>query len=193
MKKVILSGVLAEKFGAEYELDVHNAREACIALSRMIPGFEAFMANAHLKDIRFAVWHGQHNIGESELNMRTSSEVVRIDPVVGAAKQGVLETIIGAVLIVVGIVVTGMSFGAAAPVGGALIGAGIGLMIGGIMSMLTPQVDPDDANGDGNKPNKGFGGAVTTVAQGNPIPLIYGYRGVGGFLISGEIVPEDQQ
>ena len=66
-------------------------------------------------------------------------------------------------------------------------------MLGGIMSMLMPKAEAEDQNSDGNKANKGFGGAVTTVAQGNPVPLLYGERGVGGFLISAEIISEDQQ
>ena len=58
--------------------------------------------------------------------------------------------------------------------------------------MLMPTMDTESGNDDGNKASKGFGGAVTTVAQGYPVPILYGERGVGGFLISGEIVPIDQ-
>ncbi|HAV3816158.1 TPA: tail assembly protein, partial [Acinetobacter baumannii] len=46
-------------------------------------------------------------------------------------------------------------------------------------------------NQDGNRANKGFGGAVTTVAQGNPVPVLYGQREVGGFIASAGQYPED--
>ena len=43
--------------------------------------------------------------------------------------------------------------------------------------MLMPKIDnTQDQNQDGNRANKGFGGAVTTVAQGNPVPILYGQR-----------------
>ena len=191
MKTVILGGVLGEKFGREYKLDVRNAREACRALAQMVSGFEAFMTNAHNQGIEFAVWHGENNVGYGELDFTTSSSVLRIDPLIGGAKEGLLQTIVGAILVVVGVVLMFIPGGQAfAP---SLIGAGLGLMLGGIMSMLMPKAEAGDQNSDGNKANKGFGGAVTTVAQGNPVPLLYGERGVGGFLISAEIIPEDQQ
>ena len=85
-------------------------------------------------------------------------------------------------------VVTGMGF---APAGAALIGAGVGLMVGGISQMLMPKVDAQDNNQDGNKANKGFGGAVTTIAQGNPVPILYGEREIGGFIMSASQLPED--
>ena len=66
------------------------------------------------------------------------------------------------------------------------------MMVGGVAMMLMPKVDnTQDENQDGNKANKGFGGAVTTVAQGNPVPVLYGRREVGGFIASAGQYPED--
>jgi hypothetical protein len=59
---------------------------------------------------------------------------------------GLLQTILGAVLLVAGVVVTGLSYGWAAPVGGALTSAGIGLMAGGVIQMLSPQTPGWQAN-----------------------------------------------
>ena len=86
MKTIILTGILGKKFGERYELEVNNAKEACLALSKMIPGFELFMTNAHLDGIRFAIWNGEMNIGEEELDFKTASNIIRIEPVMGAAK-----------------------------------------------------------------------------------------------------------
>lgn len=65
-----------------------------------------------------------------------------------------------------------------------LFGAGVGMFVGGIASMLTPKANAQDQNQDGNKSNFGFGGAVTTIAQGNPVPILYGQREVGGFIVN---------
>ncbi|HDH7781159.1 TPA: tail assembly protein, partial [Acinetobacter nosocomialis] len=86
----------------------------------------------------------------------------------------------GAVMVVVGVLVTVGTLGGGAPLGAALIGSGIGMMLGGVAMMLMPKVDTtQDQNQDGNRANKGFGGAVTTVAQGNPVPILYGQREIG--------------
>ena len=103
--------------------------------------------------------------------MNTEAEVIHIVPrVVGAGGNGILQTVLGAVMVVVGVLMTVGTLGGGAPLGAALIGSGIGMMLGGVAMMLMPKVDTtQDQNQDGNRANKGFGGAVTTVAQGNPV------------------------
>ena len=190
LKTIKLYGILAKKFGKEFRLDVENTREAMRALSVQVPGFEHFMLHAHEQGLEFAVFQDKQNISETELDMSTSAKVIKVVPKVKGA-GGAFQTIIGAVLVVVGIVVTGMSFGSAGAVGAALIGAGVGMMVGGIAMMLMPKIENQDQNQDGNKANKGFGGAVTTIAQGNPVPVLYGQREVGGFIASAGQYPED--
>ena len=190
LKTIKLYGILAKKFGKEFRLDVENTREAMRALSVQIPGFEKFMLHAHEQGLRFAVFQDKQNISEKELDMSTDARVIKIVPkVVGAGGDGgILNTILGAVLIVVGVVMNVWAPGS----GTALIGAGIGMFIGGVAQMLMPKVDQNqDQNQDGNKSNFGFGGAVTTIAQGNPVPVLYGQREVGGFIASAGQYPED--
>ena len=188
LKKIRLYGILAKKFGKEFRLDVENTREAMRALSVQVQGFEHFMLHAHEQGLEFAVFQDKQNIGETELDMSTSAKVIKVVPKVKGA-GGVVQTIIGAVLVVVGAVM--VFTGVGAPVGMALIGAGVGMMVGGIAMMLMPKIENQDQNQDGNKANKGFGGAVTTVAQGNPVPVLYGQREVGGFIASAGQYPED--
>ncbi|MFV5311418.1 tail assembly protein [Acinetobacter schindleri] len=190
LKTIKLYGILAKKFGKEFRLDVENTREAMRALCVQVPGFEHFMLHAHEQGLEFAVFQDKQNISETELDMSTSAKVIKVVPKVKGA-GGAVQTILGAVLVVVGIVVTGMSFGSAGAVGAALIGAGVGMMVGGIAQMLMPKIENQDQNQDGNKANKGFGGAVTTIAQGNPVPVLYGQREVGGFIASAGQYPED--
>ena len=188
LKTIKLYGILAKRFGKEFRLDVENTREAMRALSVQIQGFEHFMLHAHEQGLEFAVFQDEQNIGETELDMNTSAKVIKVVPKVkGAGGDGVLQTILGAVMVVVGGVA--MYFGQ--PWGASLVGAGIGMMVGGIAMMLMPKIDNQDQNQDGNKANKGFGGAVTTVAQGNPVPVLYGQREVGGFIASAGQYPED--
>lgn len=192
LKKIRFYGILAKKFGKEFRLDVENTREAMRALSVQVPGFEHFMLHAHEQGLEFAVFQDEQNISETELDMNTSAKVIKVVPKVKGA-GGAFQTIFGAVLVVVGIVVgvtTGWT-GVGGAAGAALIGAGAGMMVGGIAMMLMPKIENQDQNQDGNKANKGFGGAVTTVAQGNPVPVLYGQREVGGFIASAGQYPED--
>lgn len=196
LKTIKLYGVLAKKFGKQFKLDVANTREAVRALSVQIPGFEKFMLHAHEHGLTFAVFQDKHNISEKELDMGTEATVVKIVPkVIGAGGDGgVLNTILGAVMVVVGVVVGYVAgwTGIGAQVGVSLIGAGIGMMVGGVAQMLMPKIDnSQDQNQDGNKANFGFGGAVTTVAQGNPVPVLRGRREIGGFIVSAGQYAED--
>jgi len=92
-----------------------------------------------------------------------------------------------------GAVMTIMSGGTATPFTAGLMMSGASRMIGGVIQMLSPmqgglgrREDPD------NKPSYAFGGPVNTVAQGNPIPIGYGKRRIGGAIISAGIYAEDQ-
>lgn len=190
LKTIKLYGILAKKFGKQFKLDVANTREAIRALSAQIPGFEKFMLHAHEHGLGFAVYQDKHNISEYEIDMSTDAAVIKIVPkVIGAGgDNGVLQVVLGMVLVVAGY----FTFGATSPYGMALIGAGVGMAIGGITQMLMPTVDTtQDGNQDGNRANKGFGGAVTTVAQGNPVPVLRGRREIGGFIVSAGQYPED--
>ena len=190
LKTIKLYGILAKKFGKQFKLDVANTREAIRALSAQIPGFEKFMLHAHEHGLGFAVYLDKHNISEYEIDMSTDAAVIKIVPkVIGAGgDNGVLQVVLGVVLVVAGY----FTFGATSPYGMALIGAGVGMAIGGITQMLMPTVDTtQDGNQDGNRANKGFGGAVTTVAQGNPVPVLRGRREIGGFIVSAGQYPED--
>ena len=190
LKTIKLYGILAKKFGKQFKLDVANTREAIRALSTQIPGFEKFMLHAHEHGLGFAVYLDKHNISEYEIDMSTDAAVIKIVPkVIGAGgDNGVLQVVLGVVLVVAGY----FTFGATSPYGMALIGAGVGMAIGGITQMLMPTVDTtQDGNQDGNRANKGFGGAVTTVAQGNPVPVLRGRREIGGFIVSAGQYPED--
>ncbi len=188
LKTIKLYGILAKKFGKEFHLAVDNTREAMRALCVQVPGFEHFMLHAHEQGLEFAVFQDKQNISETELDMSTSAKVIKVVPrVMGAGGNGVLQTILGAVMVVVGVVA--MAYGQAW--GANLVGAGIGMMVGGVAMMLMPKIENQDQNQDGNKANKGFGGAVTTIAQGNPVPVLYGQREVGGFIASAGHYPED--
>lgn len=188
-----LYGVLGARFGRVHRLAVQTSAEAVKALCINLDGLESYLLNAKKNGMTFAVFRGRRNIGADDFKNLAGSTDIRIAPVMeGAKKAGLFQTILGAVMVVAGIVVTGMTFGSAGVIGAGMVSAGIGMMAGGIYQMLSPQPkglqwrdDPD------NKPSYAFGGSVNTLAMGNPVALLYGEREIGGAIISAGIVAED--
>lgn len=192
MTTIRLYGRLRQ-FGRSFRMAVSTPAEAVKSLCVQIPGFERFLSNAKSKGLEFAVFRGKTNLTERELGF-TGEGDIRIAPVItGSKRGGALQTIIGAVLIVVGLVITGGTFGAGAPFGSALIMMGGSMILGGVIQMLSPQAGGlKTSAAPENTPGYAFGSAKNTTASGSPVPLCYGKRRVGGAIISAAIYAEDQ-
>lgn len=182
LRNIELHGVLGDKFGKHFQFDVESVKEACEALSYQVEGFRKFMLTSKQHGMDFAVFLDDVNIGEEEIGMKSGAKVIRIVPKIrgaGGDAMGWIQVIAGAALI---------GFSGGNP---AMIAAGAGMLAGGAASLLMPRPTITPQDPDGNKPSYAFGGAVTTVAEGNPVPLLYGRRQVGGAVISMMVVNED--
>lgn len=195
MRTVKLYGELAKRFGKEHSFAVRNAREAIAALKATIPGFTAYMSRAHLSKVAFKVWAGGTSLDYSDLNNPSGrNDIIRISPVIMGAGSGWFKVLLGAVLVVGGILVTGLTFGAAGQVGGAMISVGVGLIFGGVADLLTsPPKGPAERESTINKNSYLFNGPANVTAQGNPIPVIYGRLLAGSCVISAGVESYEQQ
>ena len=196
MTQIELGGVLGKTFGKTHHRLISTV-EATRALAATVPGFEKYMITSDRRGLTYAVFRGKKNIGKDDLGFPVTKEVIRIVPVViGGKKAGVLQTILGAVLVVVGAVVGVMTSwtGVGGVIGSAMVSAGIGMMAGGVIQMLSPQPGglASKQSAD-NQASYAFGGVTNTAAQGYPVPLGYGRRRIGGAIISAGIYVEDQQ
>lgn len=189
LRDIELGGILGRKFGKIHRLDVRTPREAVQALGALYPKFKKYFMEAHTAHGRvFAFYVGKRNIAEVDIDMPAGSQSIRIQPVIQGSKQaGLLQTIVGAILIVVGVLTSWTG------VGLAIGAAGIGMVAGGVIQMLSPQPKGLSLSGSDteNQANYAFGNPVNTVAQGNPVGLGYGFREIGGAIISAEITTED--
>lgn len=183
LREIRLHGALGRKFGRVHRLAVESAAEAIRALCANFPAFER-----HLRENSepgYHVWVGRQNIGSDDLVLPAGrDEPIRISPrIAGAKKGGLLQTIVGVVLIVVGTFVPGMQW---------LVPAGVALALGGVAQMLTPvPKQGKDGGSTDNKPSYVFSGAVNTTAQGSPVPVLYGQMIVGSAVISAGIYSKD--
>ena len=186
MVTLILGGYLGKKFGRYHKFSVYRASEAIKAMCTNYPEFEEALLSAKSKGFEFAVFMGNRNITNAEHLTMGAHETLRIIPIMeGSKRAGLFQTIIGAIIFVASFFVPGM-YGWGQQVG-------VALMVGGVVQLLTPQAKGLKSKEDtDNQASYAFGGPTNTTAQGNPIPLLYGEREIGGAVISAEILSEDQ-
>lgn len=182
---VRLGGYLGKQFGKHHRFLVSTPGEVIKALCMQIAGFKNALKVSESKGMTFAVFNGKHNIHENDhFSFMCKNSLTILPLYIGSKRGGILQTILGVILIVVG-----TYFGQAWAVQ-----AGIGLTLGGVVQMLSPQPQALKLKQDSeNSSSYAFGGPVNTTAQGNPIGVLYGKREVGGAIISAGILAEDQQ
>lgn len=180
---IVLTGPLRKKFGRTHrrQLDSGRSWEALKALSCTLPGFKEEVRRLARLGMRFAVFRNGENVGVDGLEIGGTREL-KIAPVLeGSKRAGILQTVLGAVLLVASI-----WFPSLAP-------AGIALVAGGVIQMLSPQASGlRQSASPENLPSYAFGSAKNTTASGNPVPICIGRRRWGGAIISASIYAEDK-
>ncbi|CAN2968264.1 tail assembly protein [Pseudomonas carnis] len=183
MTTIKLSGSLAQKFGRMHRRQVASGDtwEVFRALKATIDGFEAEIRRLDRLGLRFAIFRNRKNVGPDEFGMGGAREI-RIVPVVeGSKRGGILQIVLGVVLI------------AASYFGAPTAPAGIALLAGGVIQMLSPQAAGlKQSASPENMPSYAFGSAKNTTASGNPVPICIGERRWGGAIISASIYAEDK-
>lgn len=125
-------------------------------------------------------------IEASELNLKFGElKTIDIIPVIqGAGKGGSIASIVvGVVLVVVGAILTAYGGGG---IGVPMIIAGLGLIAGGVINLLTqpPKFDDFREIGGGKRGSFLFNGPENTTREGGPVPVGYGRLIVGSQVIS---------
>ncbi|KEY46660.1 hypothetical protein DQ02_13920 [Citrobacter amalonaticus] len=197
MVTIELYGQLGKLFGKSHKRVVRTNAEAIHALCKTIDNFERFLNSSRIRGLTFAVFRGQDNIGLDDMGYPVTGETIKIVPLlIGSKKAGALQTILGAVLVVVGVVIgyfTGWT-GVGWAIGSKMAMMGGAMMLGGVVQMLSPQSAGLASKQDAaNQASYAFGGVTNTAAQGYPVPILYGKRRIGGAIISAGIYVEDQQ
>lgn len=184
MTTIKLSGSLAQKFGRLHRRQVGSGDtwEVFRALKATIDGFEAEIRRLDRLGLRFAIFRNRKNAGLDQFGMGGTKEV-RIVPVVeGAKRAGLLQTVLGVILIAMSTITNG-----------ATLAPGIALTAGGVIQMLSPQAAGlKQSASPENMPSYAFGSAKNTTASGNPVPICIGERRWGGAIISASVYAEDK-
>lgn len=194
MATIRMFGPLGKLFGKTHQRLIRTTHEAFRALAATLPGFEKYMNSSKARGLTYAIFVDKKNIGEEDLEFPNNGREIHIVPVImGSKKAGMLQTILGAVLVVVGAIAYAYGGMAVSQMGVSMMGAGIAATAGGVIQLLSPQpggiASKQDAD---NKASYAFGGVTNTASQAYPVPIAYGKRRIGGAIISAGIYVEDK-
>jgi len=188
LTEIRLLSTMGKKYGRTHlvRLDTKTPAEAVRWLVSQFPSARQYLSTAHLKGITFAVFRGRgntrENIGRDQL-AEPAGDCITFAPVHAGSKQGLLQTVLGAVLIAADVLFFHTGY---------LTTLGVSLVAGGIVQMLSPQPKlQKNADSADNQASYVFSGPVNTTAQGNPVPVLYGRMIVGSAVISAGMEADD--
>lgn len=188
-------GGYLKKYG-NHKFFVNTPAEAIRAMLIQVKGFDEAFRAAGKRGVQFAVRTDNRNIVDVEHLHMGKPKVVKLIPKYSGGKNSGLTFLAVAAIIIATVYTGGVAgFAAAGTTSGSIATSiAVSLAIGGITQMLTPQPKGLSSSTDAdNKASYAFGGPVNTAAQGVPVPVFYGYREVGGAVVSASMVSEDQQ
>ncbi|MDJ7444825.1 tail assembly protein [Salmonella enterica] len=194
--KICLHGDL-ERFGRRFSLSIKTGAEGVYALTMQIPGFREKMSEGWYQ-IRIA----GEDVSEETLSARLHEPlppgaVIHIVPrMEGAKNSGLVQVIAGAALIVASFI-PGLNVavwaGMAATWSSLAFSIGASLMLGGVAQMLAPKPHaPSIHHADNGRQNVYFSSLDNMIAQGNPLPILYGEMLVGSRRISQSLSTRDE-
>jgi predicted phage tail protein len=193
-------GGYLKKYG-NHKFYVRNPAEAIKAMLIQVEGFDEAFRAAGKRGVKFAVRTDKRDITDPEQLLMGKPEVVRLIPKYAGGKNAGLTFLAVAAIIALTVVTAGTGgygagawFAAGSTSAAVATSIAVSLAIGGITQLLSPQPEGLSSRTDTeNRASYAFGGPVNTAAQGVPVPVFYGYREVGGAVVSASIVSEDQQ
>ena len=184
LRTIHLDGELGEMYGKTHKFDVASVGEAIRALDFNFPGFIKKIKKEENYNVCVGKFDDKHALDETSLQMNHKKGDIWIVPELIGKKQGVWQTIAGAALIVVGAVLTFYGLGA---VGVPMMKLGAGLMLSGVIMMLTPvpgTPEYKERESPDERSSFIFDGPVNTNEQGGPIPIVYGRMLMGSTVVS---------
>jgi len=212
VRRINLEGELGEKFGKVWHLNVKSPAEAVRAIDAQRKGFRKYFLDTGEKGIGYEVIVGDQGLQQEEALLYPTP--MRDDYTFVPIPQGGKSRAFGMIMMGVALFVTagaaGGVFAAAAEVGafssaltfsGSMTAMGEAiamssfltqsamlmggaLMLGGVAQMLAPTIDSSAGN---EEQSYLFDGAINSVKQGTPVPILYGRLTVGGAVISASI------
>jgi predicted phage tail protein len=179
---IILYGKLRKLFGKTINCNVSSVQELMRAAEANRPGFLASID----KKGEYIVRRGPalktaEDVDEKELTMRFSPTTWHVVPV-PTGYSGGLRILVGVALIVLAIW-NPLAWTTAIPY---IAGAGVGMALGGAVSLLSPMPKMSSSGSTEDDPSYVFSGPVNRADAGTAVALVYGFNVyVGSVFASG--------
>ena len=184
--KVILHGILAEKYGKEFDFNVDSIKQTFKALNSNFKDFGDFIRDYEFTIIADGIEINLNDVTASSYKFKTLDIIPATEGEGG--KGGVVKDVIGGIEIVAGAILV------ATDVGGSI---GVGLIITGASTLangiLTGLMKPPsyDKSPDADTSNI-FDGPRNTSKEGMAVPIIYGEMMTGSIVVSGYVAEKGQ-
>lgn len=185
---VHLYGALGSQFGKRYDFAVNSVGEAIAALRANFPAFADAIRHGH-----YRVVLGKNKTSglavteEQAARVRLAGRPVHIIPAIKGRKRGMGKVIVGIALIALSVAAGPLAGLMATSIGMTTVGAmtataGIGMVVGGVAQMISPELKAGD-----EKQSFTMSGPQSNLREGNIVPICYGEVVTGGYLISGAV------
>lgn len=186
MRRIILHGHLRKLAPEGVAVDADTAYDAVLGLSHALRAELAPRPGREPERVRLLGYDIDQDL-YVPLGDETELHLV---PAFSGGKGGLFQIVVGVVLIVVGAVVSYIPGGQS--IGWFMINMGIGMVLGGVLTMLSPAPKPAELQGSGSganpDPSQYLGQPRNTTKIGTRIPVLYGKYRVFGQILSSDIV-----
>ena len=198
MRKVYLDGEMADKFGSEFTIYAERMSDVFRCLECNFPDLRQYLMDCHEKDIGFLCQVGSTGLDdEEELLLSLQEGDIYISPQPAGSKSA-LGKILAAVAIIALVYFAPQLMLASANLGGAagsigmsiagftmaatpvLIGVAVNLALTGIQQMMAPDPSTDNQQDESYI----FQGSKQNIAEGDPVPVLYGELRIPGRTVS---------
>jgi predicted phage tail protein len=203
MVTIRLHGEIAKEIQSEFKLNVKSVGEAMHAINILTKGKsnkyfvknqrKAFKVLVNDKDLDVDPKLNDIDrpdlleaVSHSELAIKRNIKTIDILPHFELHDSDILGIVLGALLIIVGVLVIAGTLGGGTLLGSALIVGGLGIMAAGVMNLLSkpPKFEDFREIGGGQKSSYLFNGPTNVIGEGGPVPVGYGELLVGSQTIA---------
>jgi predicted phage tail protein len=198
MTDIIVHGILAKEFRANFKFKINSPKEIFDAISCIYPKFRNRLAELTNQGIHYSILINGNKI-RSEVDLMSFKECQTIDlipTICGAGSSGgIIATLAlglatgGLGLAAGGFFGTFASLSSLAAYSTTLTSIGVGLIGMSVQAMLAPKPDMQRPSADvgAAKQSFNFSSKANTTEQGIPVPVGYGRLRVGSSVIQSSI------
>ena len=190
MRNVYLEGELANKFGEKITVAANTLQDVFRILHANDPTIKKYLVECHEKGISFSCETAEKDyLGDEDCILPLESDDIYLAPIPAGSKSAA-----GKILAAIAIVAVLYFMPWAGTAAGSLTGlntygliamqVAVGLAMGGIQQLMMPDPSTDDSKDTSYL----FNGNQRSIAEGDPIPILYGELRVPGRPIGFEIL-----